>query len=135
MRLPAGNQSELLPVWRREQLSARELSGTVDLLLAAATRQQEQFILADPRRALKQAHGYPLPSWDPRLSPAANRINKQLGTLLDGLSRMENWLRHRGRADLTACDRSVLRPGFKKFGDQCRLAAELAEDLAAALAS
>jgi len=135
VRLPAGNQGELLPVWRREQLSARELNGTVDLLLAAATRQQEQFILADPRRALKQAHGYPLPSWDPRLSPAANRINKQLGALLDGLSRMENWLRHRGRADLTACDRSVLRPGFKKFGDQCRLAAELAEDLAAALAS
>jgi hypothetical protein len=35
VRLPAGNQSELLPVWRREQLSARELSGTVDLLLVA----------------------------------------------------------------------------------------------------
>jgi hypothetical protein len=48
---------------------------------------------------------------------------------------MENWLRHRGRADLTACDRSVLRPGFEKFGGQCRLAAELAEDLLGALAS
>ena len=57
VRLPAGNQGELLTVWRREQLSARELNGTVDLLLAAATRQQAQFILSDPRRALKQAHG------------------------------------------------------------------------------
>ena len=53
---------------------------------------------------LRQAQGYSLPSWDPRLSAAANRASKQLGALLDGLSRMENWLRHRGRADLTACD-------------------------------
>jgi len=111
------------------------LSGTVDLLLASATREKERYILADPRRALKQAEGYALPSWDPRLSPAANRIHKQLGALLEGLSRMENWLRHRGRADLTAGDRSVLRPGFEKFGGQCRLAAELAEDLLGALAS
>jgi hypothetical protein len=49
--LPAGNQGELLAIWRREQLSARELRGTVDLLLAAPTRQQELFILTDPRRA------------------------------------------------------------------------------------
>lgn len=135
VRLPTGNQPELLIVWRRDQLSARELSGTVDLLLASATRDKERYILSDPRRALKQAEGYVLPSWDPRLSPAANRINKQLGSLLDGLSRMENWLRHRGRADLTSCDRSVLRPGFEKFSGQCRLAAELAEDLLGALAS
>jgi hypothetical protein len=54
---------------------------------------------------------------------------------LDGLSRMENWLRHRGRADLTACDTSVLRPAFEKLGTQCRLVAELAEDLLGALGS
>ena len=135
VRFSAGKQGKLLLVPRRTQLSAQELGGTLNLFLASATRQQEQFILSDPRRALKQAHGYALPSWDPRLSPAGNRINKQLGALLDGLSRMENWLRHRGRADLTACDRSVLRPGFEKFGGQCRLAAELAEDLLGALAS
>ena len=133
VRLPAGNQAEALGVLRREQLSARELAGTVDLLLASATREKEEYILADPRRALRQAQGYSLPSWDPRLSTAANRTSKQLGALLDGLSRMENWLRHRGRADLTACDTSVLRPAFEKLGAQCRLLAELAEDLLAAL--
>jgi hypothetical protein len=101
--------------------------------LASATREKEEYILADPRRALRQAQGYSLPSWDPRLSTAANRASKQLGALLDGLSRMENWLRHRGRADLTACDTSVLRPAFEKLGAQCRLVAELAEDLVAAL--
>ena len=50
------------------------------------------------------------------------------------MSRMENWLRHRDRGDLTACDRSVLRPAFEKLGGQCRLVAELAEDLKDALA-
>ena len=109
------------------------LTGTVDLLLASATREKEEYILADPRRALRQAQGYSLPSWDPRLSAAANRASKQLGALLDGLSRMENWLRHRGRADLTACDARVLRPAFEKLGCQSRLVAEQAEDLIAAL--
>ena len=133
VRLPAGNQGEALSVCRREQLSTRELSGMVDLLLASATREKQQYILDDPRRALCQAEGYSLPSWDPRLSVAANRISKQLGALLDGLSRIENWLRHRGRAELTACDTSVMRPALEKLGGQCRLVAELAEDVAAAL--
>ena len=124
VRLPPGNQPEVLGVCRRERLSTRELTGTVDLLLASATRQKEEYILADPRRALQQAQGYAVPSWDPRLSAVGNRASKQLGALLDGLSRMENWLRHRGRADLTACDRSVLRPAFEKLGTQCRLTAE-----------
>jgi hypothetical protein len=133
VRLPAGNQPEALAVCRREQLSMRELTATVDLLLASATREKEEHILADPRRALRQSQGFTLPSWDPRLSAAANRTSKQLGALLDGLSRMENWLRHRGRADLTACDRNVLRPAFEKLGGECRLVAELAEDLLGAL--
>jgi ParB family transcriptional regulator, chromosome partitioning protein len=134
VRLPVGNQAEALAVCRREQLSMRELTGTVDLLLSSATREKEEYILADPRRALRQSQGFTLPSWDPRLSAAANRISKQLGALLDGLSRMENWLRHRGRADLTVGDRSVLRPALEKLADQCRLVAELAEDLRSALA-
>lgn len=133
VRLPVGNQPEALAVCRREQLSTRELTATVDLLLASATREKEAYILADPRRALRQSQGFTLPSWDPRLSAAANRISKQLGALLDGLSRMENYLRHRGRADLTACDTRVLRPAFEKLGGQCRLVAELAEDLLGAL--
>lgn len=133
VRLPPGNQPEVLVASRREQLSTRELAGTIDLLLASATREKEQYILADPRRALRQAQGYTLPSWDPRLSAAGNRTSKQLGALLDGLSRMENWLRHRGRADLTACDTSVLRPAFEKLGGQCQLVAELSADLLGAL--
>ena len=70
-----------------------------------------------------------LPAWDPRLSAAGNRVLRQLGSLLSGLGRMENWLRHRGRADLAPCDRSVLSPSFTRLTRDARNVAELAEDL------
>jgi ParB-like chromosome segregation protein Spo0J len=133
LRLPAGNQAEVLTVVRRESLSAAELSGVVDLLLASATREKEVYVLSDPRRALRQAQGQSPPSWDPRLSPAGNRICKQLVVLLDGLGRMETWLRHRGRADLRGCDRSILAGSFERLGRDAASVAELAEDLASDL--
>ena len=54
IRLPAGNQAELMAAMRRRSLSATELEGVTDLLLASATVEQKQFILGDPRKALRQ---------------------------------------------------------------------------------
>jgi len=127
-RLPAGNQPELLAVARRESLGAQELRGVVDLLLASVSREKEEYVLAKPREALRQARGVVPPAWDPRLSSAGNRISKQLGYLLDQLARMENWLQHRGRAELTACDRGPLVPGFSRLSREARSVAELADD-------
>jgi hypothetical protein len=62
-----------------------------------------------------------------------NRICKQLVVLLDGLGRMETWLRHRGRADLRGCDRSILAGSFERLGRDAASVAELAEDLASDL--
>jgi len=127
-RLPAGNQPEVLAVARRESLSTDELRGVVDLLLASASREKEEFVLAKPREALRQARGVIPPAWDPRLSSAGNRISRQLGYLLDQLARMENWLQHRGRAELTACDRGPLVPWFSRLSRETRSVAELADD-------
>jgi len=60
-------------------LSATDLEGVTDLLLASATPEQKQFILDDPRKALHQANGPWTTSWDPRLSVSGNRVPKQLG--------------------------------------------------------
>jgi ParB-like chromosome segregation protein Spo0J len=128
-RLPAGNQIEVVAAARREHLSAAEVHGVVDLVVACTSRPQVEFILHEPRRALRQAQVEGLPSWDPRLSAAGNRVLRQLGGLLSGLGRMENWLRHRGRADLAPCDRSVLLPGFQRLTRDARTVAELTEDL------
>lgn len=128
-RLPTGNQPEVLAAARREHLTAAEVHGVVDLLVACVGRAEVEFILQQPRRALRQAAIEGLPAWDPRLSAAGNRVLRQLGSLLGGLGRMENWLRHRGRADLAPCDRGVLSASFQRLTRDARTVAELAEDL------
>src|SRR5271168_251757 len=64
-RLPAGNQSEVVDVTRREALSGEELRGVVRLLLESVTAEQKMFVLAHPREALGQAGAAEPKSWDP----------------------------------------------------------------------
>lgn len=128
VRLPEGNQVRALSCVREHSLTAAELRGVVDLLLAAGTREKENFVLEKPRQALRESQGTESRGWDPRLSVAGNRVSRQLGWLLDGLARMENWLQHRGRGELRLCDRDVLAEGFQKLGAQTHRVGELAED-------
>jgi ParB-like chromosome segregation protein Spo0J len=128
IRLPAGNQVRALAAAREHSLSGAELRGVVDLLLAAGTGEKENFVLAKPRQALREFQGVESRSWDPRLSSAGNRLSRQLGSLLDGLDRMQNWLRHRGRGELRLCDRDVLAEGFHKLTQQTHSVWELTED-------
>ena len=51
-----------------------------------------------------------------------------MGLLLDLLARMENWLRQRGRADLTAHDRGLLAPRFVRLAQDAGAVSELARD-------
>src|SRR5713226_7801896 len=93
VRLPQGNQAEVLDAVRREALSRGELAGLVDLWLGCAERSHQQYILAHPREALSQAKGVNPSARDPRLSEAGNHVWKRVGLLLDVLGRMEVWLR------------------------------------------
>jgi ParB/RepB/Spo0J family partition protein len=129
LRLPHGNQLELLECLRRESLTTGELREVVNLLLACSTREQRDYVLEKPRQALSQARGGPIRSWDPRLSTAGNRVARKLGWLLDNLARMENWLRHSGRGELSLCDGTILSPGFERLARDGRVVAELAGDL------
>jgi ParB-like chromosome segregation protein Spo0J len=130
VRLPAGNQREVLVTARREGLSSVEVRDVVELLEQAASREQEEYILTKPRAALEQAQGHERRAWDPRLSATGNRIGRQVGLLLDLLARMENWLRQRGRADLTAHDRGLLAPRFVRLAQDAGAVSELARDWA-----
>lgn len=129
VRLPAGNQTETLAAARREGLSAAEIRGLVDLLLAAKSREQVEFVLEKPRQALRQASGEIVRGYDPRLSTAGNRVARRLAMLLDQLSRMENWLLHEGRAELSACDRPILTPGFARLARDTESVSKLADEL------
>lgn len=130
LRLPTGNQTAVLQAARSESLGTTELHGVVDLVLASASPEKVAYVLAQPREALRQAQQILPPSWDPRLSAAGNRIGRQLGSLLDQLSRMETWLTHRGRAELTLADRAVLQPSFARLATDSHQVAERADDLA-----
>jgi hypothetical protein len=114
---------------RREGLTATELRGVVALVQGAAARPQVEHVLARPREALAQAQAGGVRPHDPRLSGAGNRVARHLGQLLEQLARMENWLRHRGRADLTRLDRGLLADGFARLGLDAGAVATLAADL------
>ena len=127
-RLPMGNQSAILSAARRESLTTVEVQGVIDLL-HGATPEQEQLLLDNPRAALLQAEGVPGPARDPRLTPAGNRLARQLGMLLDLLSRLENWQRHPGLAELKREDRRLLAPQFTRLARDARNVAILIDDL------
>ena len=130
VRLPAGNQADILELVRREGLSLHELTAIVDLWLQCPAGIQQQYILQHPREALAQDKGVDLPSHDPRLSPAGNRIFQQLGTLLRQLARMEVWLAHQGRTAITAEDRRLLQSRFERLSRDAASVAALSADMA-----
>ena len=129
-RLPAGNQSEVLDVSRREALSGDELSGVVRLLLGSVTAEQKHFVLARPREALGQAGATEPKSYDPRLSARGHRLSQQLAVLLDRLAGRENFLECHGWTSLTAADRLVLGPLFQRLSRDAKCVADGATDLA-----
>ena len=129
VRLPEGNQGEVLDAARREALAGAELTGLVDLWLGCANASQQQYILAHPREALSQAKGLLHAVRDPRLSEAGNQLWKRIGLLLDVLGRMEVWLAHHGRSGLTAEDRLLLTPRFEKLARDAGSVAALSSDL------
>jgi ParB-like chromosome segregation protein Spo0J len=131
VRLPPGNQPALLDVIRREALTVHELTGVVDLIQRAPSRELQQYILDAPREALNQADGARLPSRDPRLSVGGSQVWRRLGLLLELLGRMEGWLTHEGLSGLTPKDRDVLAPRFARLARDAHSVALLSQDLMA----
>jgi len=129
VRLPQGNQAEVLDAVQREALSSAELMAVVGLWLGCSDHPQQQYLLAHPREALWQSKGVIPTSRDPRLSEAGNHVWKRVGLLLDVLGRMEVWLAHHGRAGLTADDRAVLAPRFERVARDAASVAALSRDL------
>jgi ParB-like chromosome segregation protein Spo0J len=129
VRLPAGNQVNLLATLHRDKLTAAELDGVVDLLQAAPGQVQEEYILEQPRQALRQAHQDSGWAWDPRLSKAGNRVARRLAYVLEDLGCMETWLKSQGRAGLSPCDRLILTPGFARLARDAQSVAALSGDL------
>jgi ParB/RepB/Spo0J family partition protein len=134
VQLPACNQETLMAATRRDSLTAEEVCGLVDVLVGASP-EQERFVLAQPREALRQAQAERGPLRDPRLSPAGNWLARQLGSLRQALGRLESWLRHPGKYELRRLDRDLLRPSLERLGAQTRDVAEVLTDFLLSLAA
>ncbi len=65
VRLPAGNQAEVLATFHRDKLTAAELDDVVDLLQVAPGQTHQEYILDQPREALRQARQETGWAWDP----------------------------------------------------------------------
>jgi ParB-like chromosome segregation protein Spo0J len=124
VRLPAGNQEAVLALTRRESLTAREVSGVIDLLQGAG-EEQAAFVLSKPREALRQTLAMPTALRDPRLSRAGNWLVRQLTQASESLVRLEHWLRTPGHRELTVRDREIVEPVLMRLGDEASLVAEL----------
>jgi ParB/RepB/Spo0J family partition protein len=133
VQLPAGNQAEVVATFHRDELTTAEIEGLVDLLAAAPARSQQEYILAKPREALRQARAETGWAWDPRLSRTGNRVARRLVDVLERLGQLESWLRSQGRAGLTPCDRLVLTPAFGRLARDAHGTAILAGDFAGEL--
>jgi len=129
LRLPHGNQAEILPVIGKEALSSSEVKGVVDLLLSAPDRQKQRFVLEHAREALARDRGIVGDVRDPRLSEVGNRLQKRLSLLLELLPRMENALRQPRRTELLPTDLALLAHGLKRLSRNALSVAEAVEDL------
>ena len=118
LRLPVGNQGEVLGAARREALTAVEVQGVVDLWLGAAAAGQREHLLAQPREALRLAQLRPCWQYDPRLSGQGNRTARQLSRLLEELVRWLAWLRCPGVLRLAHSDGPLLRPAVQQVLEQ-----------------
>lgn len=123
-RLPTGNQEAVLTLVRRETLTAQEVNGVIDLL-QGASQEQAAFVLEKPRQALAAVHGVPTALRDPRLSRAGNWLARHLTGVLEGLVRVENWLRTPNERELHGHDREIVQPLLERVGDQASVVAEL----------
>ena len=130
VRLPAGNQVDVLATLHRDELTAAELDGVVDLLLAAPGQSQEEYILAQPRQALQQARQQERLGLGPSTQPApAIAWRDALPACWRAWAAWRSGCDSQGRAGLTPCDRLVLTPAFSRLARDAHSVATLAEDL------
>ena len=126
VKLPAGHQPEVLATLHRDELTAAELDGVVNLLGATPGRSQE-YTLAQPRRPCSrdaQETGW---AYDPRLSRPGNRVAQRPGQRIGRPGPSGDLAAPPGPRGLTPCDRLVLTPGFARLARDARSVAALVE--------
>ena len=116
VRLPAGNQAEVVATVHRDKLTAAELEGVVELLAAAPARTQQEYILAQPRQALDRRGPRPDGPGTPASAGPATAWRGGWPRFWRAWAGWRTGCGSQGRADLTPCDRLAADPGLRPAG-------------------
>jgi ParB-like chromosome segregation protein Spo0J len=128
LRLPVGNQAAVLSAAHRQGLTQAEVRCLIDVLQGASA-QQQAVLLENARVALMHDADVAGAVREGRLSPAGNRLARQVGSLLDLLGRLEDAQRQRGLVELTPDDQRLLTPRLLRLARGARSVAEVVEEL------
>ena len=120
VRLPAGNQAEVLVTARREGLTSVELRDVVELLEQAPAASRRSTSWPSRARPWQQCRATSVAGLGSASERGGQPRRPATGHAPGPVARMENWLRHRGRADLTVHDRGLLAPALRAAGAGCR---------------
>jgi ParB-like chromosome segregation protein Spo0J len=118
LRLPVGNQAEVLACARREAVDSGGSARGSRSVAQRCRRDAEDHVLAKPREALRLAQLRPCWQYDPRLSTQGNRTARQLNRLLEELVRWLAWLRCPGILRLARSDGPLLRIALAQVQQQ-----------------
>jgi hypothetical protein len=116
-QLPVCNQEELVCVAQREGLSRGETAGLIALYPRAVDGAARQYLLAEPREALRRARGEPAPGADPRLGPAGQELQQGL-VLLSQVSLRVTRRLSRGLGEVSTTGRQELHGRYQQALEQ-----------------
>ena len=118
MRLPRGNQMDIVRVITRFDLSSRLSNKLIDVYLEAEDTDQQQQILDNPEPVLwDQAEFYPEPPIDDRLSSYGNDLMLSLVNFLRSVRSLLVQLGDPGIEGLKEPERVIIDPFLKKVSD------------------
>lgn len=111
VKLPRGNQGEVLGVILKESLSSRESAIVVDRLLKSRSSKDTEYIYHHCREVIRQVLQRDK-HYDPRLSVNGNQLLKTRELLLLQVNIMSGLLQSSQMEKLTPDELTILRPGL-----------------------
>ena len=118
-QLPVRNQEELVCVSKRDGLSRGETVGLIGLWQRAVDGAARQYLLDQPREALRRARQETVDSVDPQLGPAGQELQKGLIILSQVSLRLQRRM-NRGIGEVSEAGRTQLRGRWKQAWEQSR---------------
>lgn len=109
-RLPRGNQREVATSVCTHGLSSRQAAALCTLFENTSGREQQRYLLEQPREALAARERLTVPAYDPRLGPMTNQLRGRLLATMRMTADLTQRMEECRPSGWTATERLVLEP-------------------------